>query len=63
MCNDAHIKANQNYPNWLALVNNQIDLRAVYVSCVKNAATPGTSYQTISSITWPDYTQVVDTRS
>ncbi len=58
-CDSSNIKSDQNYPNWLALVNNNIDLRAAYVKCCTNA----TTYNYCSQFTWPAWDSVIQTTS
>ncbi len=53
------MEADQNYPNWLSTVNNNIDLRAVYVNCNGNSTTNGYSPQ----FTWPSWDSVIQNKS
>ena len=59
------LQSGNNYPNWLAIVNNVVDLRYAYVECCQNNITTGTvntSYCTPFGSTfgetpvWPDPT-------
>jgi sodium/potassium-transporting ATPase subunit alpha len=59
-CDASKLQSDQNYPNWLSLVNNKIDLRAVYVTCCTNAAS--NNYCPLFN-NWPDYSSVVQTVS
>ena len=38
-CQDSYI-SNQGFPNWLSTINNQIDLRGVYSTCVGGRYVP-----------------------
>jgi sodium/potassium-transporting ATPase subunit alpha len=58
-CDTTKLKANQNYPNWLSLVNNNIDLRAVYVTCCSNA--PSNNY--CPQFSWPPFSSTIPTIS
>jgi sodium/potassium-transporting ATPase subunit alpha len=58
-CNPNNLKSDQNYPNWLSLVNNNIDLRAVYVKCCSNTASNGFCPQ----FTWPPFSSTVQNKS
>ena len=53
------LQSGNNYPNWLATVNNVVDLRYAYVECCQNTNTSyctpfGTTFDQIT--TWPDPT-------
>ena len=57
------LQSGNNYPNWLATVNNVVDLRYAYVTCCpNNSITVDTSYCTPfgttfgQNTTWPDPT-------
>jgi sodium/potassium-transporting ATPase subunit alpha len=55
-CNTNNLLSNQNYPNWLSLVNNNIDLRAVYVQCNANSIATN-QYQ--PQFTWPAFNTIL----
>jgi sodium/potassium-transporting ATPase subunit alpha len=61
-CNSipSQISNGENYPDWLSLNNNQVDLRAVYVKCCRNNLTNFCS-QFLGK--WPPYSSVLHTVS
>lgn len=52
-----YIQSNQDYPNWLSPVNNNVDMRAAYVYCCNNTAS--NNYCSQFEAQWPDYDDVV----
>jgi sodium/potassium-transporting ATPase subunit alpha len=58
-CNQSHFKTHGSFPNWFTNVNNNVDLRAVYVECCENKIQ---NYY-CPQFTWPSFEDIVHTVS